>query len=57
MQLIFGAHNFDRVVACADQFLLSYRKDDGYPYLDYQPTSPRNDVVPEDLVEPAWSYV
>jgi hypothetical protein len=49
MQLIFGARKIDRVVADADQLLLSYRKDDGYPYLDYQPTSPSNYVVPEDL--------
>jgi hypothetical protein len=49
MQLILGAHKLDRVVADADQLLLTYRNDDGYPYMDYQPTSPRNDVVPEDL--------
>lgn len=49
MQLIFGAHKLDRVVADADQLLLSYRNDDGYPYLDCQPTSPPDHIVPEDL--------
>src|SRR5262249_50779958 len=28
---------------------VSYRNDDGYPYFDYQPTSPGSHVVPEDL--------
>jgi hypothetical protein len=49
MQLILGAHKLDRVVPNADQLLLNYRNDDGYPYLDYAPTSPANHIVPEDL--------
>lgn len=49
MELVFGARQLDRVVTDADQFLLTYRGDDGYPYLDYQATSPNDHVVPEDL--------
>jgi hypothetical protein len=49
MQLVFGARILDRTVPDADKLLLSYRSDDGYPYFDYQPTSPGGHIVPEDL--------
>jgi len=49
MQLVLGAHKLERNVPDADKLLVSYRKDPGYLYLDYPPSSPPNQVVPEDL--------
>lgn len=49
MELVFGAGILDRVVHDVDALLLSYRRDTGYAYLDYQPTSPPDCLVPEDL--------
>ena len=49
MQLVLGANKLDRVVPDAEQLLLSYRSDDGYPYLEYSPTSSSDQLVPEDL--------
>jgi hypothetical protein len=47
--LTFGAGKIDRIVPNADELLLWYRKDTGRYYLDYQPITPPNQVVPEDL--------
>jgi hypothetical protein len=49
MQLVFGARELDRVVSDAEKLLVSYRDDDGYPYLEYRTTSPNSHIVPEDL--------
>jgi hypothetical protein len=49
MQLVFGAGILDRVVDDADKLLLRYRLDPGYSYLDYQPRSSPDQLVPEDL--------
>lgn len=47
--LTFGAGKVDRKVPNADELLWQYRNDIGCHYLDYQPITPRDQVVPEDL--------
>lgn len=49
MQLVLGAHKFDRVIQDVDKLLLSYRNDDGSVYFDYRSTSSGSSIVPEDL--------
>lgn len=49
MRLIVGAGRFDREVEHADELLLSYRSDDGLRYLDFQPVTPPDRLLPEDL--------
>ncbi len=49
VRLILGGQRIDRVIENADNLLLQYREDTGCYYLDYQPTTPQDAVVPEDL--------
>ena len=49
VQLVLGAGEYDRVIKNADQLLLQYHQDTGCYYLDYQPTTPQDGLVPEDL--------
>lgn len=49
VSLLLGAGELDRLVSNAEKFLVSYRGDDGYRYLNYQPITPKNRLVPEDL--------
>lgn len=52
MELIFGAGRLDRCVADVDGLLRDWRvkeKDFGQLYLEYEPMTPRNQVVLEDL--------
>jgi hypothetical protein len=49
MRLIVGGGKFDRDVDCADELLVSYRSDDGLRYLDFQPITPPDRLLPEDL--------
>lgn|SRR5574341_377930 len=49
VRLILGCQHIDRLIENADNLLLKYREDTGYQYLDYQPTTPQEAVVPEDL--------
>jgi Family of unknown function (DUF6308) len=50
-RLIVGANRIDRVIENAENLLLRYREsgDIGYEYLKYQPTTPSNVLLPEDL--------
>ncbi|MDQ1629251.1 MAG: hypothetical protein QOI54_2995 [Actinomycetota bacterium] len=47
--LIVGAGNCDRALEDAEALLLAYRTDDGLRYLDYQPVSDPDHLVPDDL--------
>lgn len=47
--LTVGAGQIDRRVPNANELLLRYRNDTGCYYLDYQPITPPDQVVPEDL--------
>ena len=47
--LTFGAGHIDRVVYDADELLRQFRTDTGCDYLDYQPVTPGDKVVLEDL--------
>jgi hypothetical protein len=47
--LTLGAQQIDRTVPFADELLKRYRNDTGCYYLDYQPITPPDQVVPEDL--------
>ena len=49
MDLILGAGHLDRVLEDAEGLLVSYRTDDGRRYLDYQPSTDPNRLMPEDL--------
>ncbi len=52
MELIFGAGKLDRRVADADRLLRDWRdkeRDFGQLYLEYEPVTPRDRVVLEDL--------
>ncbi len=49
VRLILGGQKTDRIIENADELLLQYRKDTGCYYLDYQPITPQDVVVPEDL--------
>jgi len=49
ISLTIGAGQIDRVVPDADELLRCYRNDTGCFYLDYQPITPQNEIVPEDL--------
>lgn len=49
IQLHVGAGQIDRLLPEADELLRRYRKDTGCDYLDYQPLTPIDIVVPEDL--------
>jgi hypothetical protein len=47
--LTIGAGHIDRVIPKADDLLRQYRDDIGYFYLNYQPITPSDKVIPEDL--------
>jgi len=47
--MIVGARQIDRVIPNAGNLLRQYRKDTGCFYLDYQPITPPDKIVPEDL--------
>jgi len=47
--LTLGAQQIDRTVPSADELLKRNRNDTGCFYLDYQPITPPDQVVPEDL--------
>jgi hypothetical protein len=49
MDLVLGAGHLDRVLEDAEDLLVSYRTDDGLRYLDYQPSTDPNRLMPEDL--------
>ena len=47
--LIVGAGRIDRSIPNAEDLLSQYRKDTGYDYLDYEPITPADKILPEDL--------
>jgi hypothetical protein len=49
VQLTVGTSRVDRLLSEAGKLLREYRKDTGYDYLDYQPVTSPDVVVPEDL--------
>lgn len=49
MSLVVGAGQLDRVLEDAEHLLVQYRTDDGLRYLDYQPSTDPNQLMPEDL--------
>jgi len=49
ISLTVGAGHIERVVPDAGELLRQYRNDTGYLYLDYQPITPPDKIVPEDL--------
>jgi len=49
VKLTVGANQIDRIIPNADDLLLQYRHDTGCFYKDYQPLTPYDRVVPEDL--------
>jgi hypothetical protein len=49
VQLIVGAGQLDRLIENANDLLQKYRQDTGCYYLDHQPITPADAVVPEDL--------
>jgi hypothetical protein len=49
VRLVLGAGEMDRTIENADALLLQYRRDTGCYYLDHQPITPQNRLVPEDL--------
>ena len=44
-----GGGQIDRVLDNVEDLLVRYRTDDGLRYLDHEPTTPPDHVVPEDL--------
>jgi hypothetical protein len=49
MELILGAGKLDRIIKEPERFLLKYREDSGYEYINYHSLTPVNKLVPEDL--------
>jgi hypothetical protein len=49
MSLTFGSEGLARVVDDAAALLISYRDDSGADYLDFEPSTPADVLVPEDL--------
>ena len=49
ISLTVGAGYIDRVIHDADELLRRYRNDTGCLYLDYQPITPPDEIVPEDI--------
>ena len=47
--LTIGAGQIDRIILNADELLREYRNDTGCYYLDYQPITSPNEIVPEDI--------
>ena len=49
MSLTFGSEGLARVVDDAAALLIAYRDDSGADYLDFEPSTPPDMLVPEDL--------
>lgn len=49
VRLVLGAGENDRIIEHSEDLLRQYRHDTGCYYLDYQPTTPQDRLVPEDL--------
>jgi hypothetical protein len=49
MRITLGGGRLDRQIDEAEGFLAAYRSDDGLRYLDYQPVSYPDVLVPDDL--------
>jgi hypothetical protein len=49
IMLTVGASHIDREIPNAGDLLRQYRKDIGYDYLEYEPITPANKILPEDL--------
>jgi hypothetical protein len=49
MSLTFGSEGLARVVDDAPTLLIAYRDDSGADYLDFEPSTPADVLVPEDL--------
>jgi len=49
MNLVLGAGRLDRALEDAERLLAGYRNDDGLRYLNYQPTTDPDRLLPEDL--------
>ncbi len=49
MSLTFGFEGVARIVDDAPALLIAYRDDSGADYLDFEPTTPADALVPEDL--------
>jgi hypothetical protein len=49
VDLVVGAGKLDRTLENVEAPVDSYRTDDGLRYLDYQPLTPPDRMVPEDL--------
>jgi hypothetical protein len=49
MSLTFGSEGLARVVDDAPTLLIAYRDDSGADYLDFEPSTPPDMLVPEDL--------
>jgi hypothetical protein len=47
--LVVGAGKLDRTLQDVEALVDAYRTDDGLRYLDYQPLTPPDRMVPEDL--------
>ena len=47
--LTVGAHHIERVIPNAETLLYEYRTDPGYDYLDYEPITSPDELLPEDL--------
>jgi hypothetical protein len=49
VDLVVGAGKLDRTLQDVEALVEAYRTDDGLRYLDYQPLTPSDRMVPEDL--------
>lgn len=49
VRLVLGEKEVDRTIENADTLLRQYRQDTGCYYLDHQPITPQNRLVPEDI--------
>jgi hypothetical protein len=48
-ELVLGAGRIDRLIPAAESLLRGYKRDIGYEYLRYQPNTPIDRLLPEDL--------
>lgn len=49
MNLVFGSERLVRVVEDSDTLLRAYRDDSGIDYLNFEPITPEDSLLPEDL--------
>jgi hypothetical protein len=49
IELVLGAGHLDRVLSNADELLVGYQTDDGLRYLDWEPSTDPDRLMPEDL--------